>query len=131
LPFARLFTSRRSIEATTTMPTWRKKPANRQLLNKPLAPREYQKRHDAARTATRLLYCEVLEFWRSCSRQPCRRAARCTGEPGACLSARWRDVPKTLHHWAHEQVLAGGPRRIAPANHLERVLRRWPPSSLT
>jgi len=118
------------MEVAATMPSWRKKPANRQQLNKRLTPHDYQLRLDAARAATQRLYCDVLELARACARKPCRRARRCLGEPDACLRRGWPDVAEDLQDWVRAEAIAGGRLRIAPATHQEWVVRQWPPSSL-
>jgi hypothetical protein len=111
------------------MPTWRKKPANRQYLNKRYTPKQQQALYNAARAATQRLYCDVLELWRSCRKPRCKRHQRCSGEPQACLR-RCTSLPNDQHDAVRAQVIAGGPRRIPPATHTERDLREYPLSTL-
>jgi hypothetical protein len=112
------------------MPTWRKKSPNRQFFNKRYSPPEQQALHNAAKAATQRLYCDVLDLWRGCAEKKCRRHLRCMGEPAGCLMRGWRNVPEWRQRRAHLEVLAGGPRRIAPANHQEWGMRHTPPSSI-
>lgn len=113
------------------MPSWRNKPANRQYLNKRHTPKEQQALHNAARAAVQRLYCDVLELWRACKTPRCKRHRRCGGDAQACLRRGVKGVPQHRLNDAQAAVLAGGPRRIAPATHAEWVLRRQPPSSVT
>jgi len=112
------------------MPTWRKKPANRQYFNKRYTQPQQQALQNAAKAATQRLYCDVLLLWRACANKKCRRHLRCIGEPATCLGRGWPAVSKRRQRAAHAEVLAGGPRRLAPANHKEWSMRRTPPSSL-
>jgi hypothetical protein len=114
----------------TPMPTWRNKPPNREHLNKRYTPRQQQERRNAALAATRRLYCDVLQFWRGCEGKGCRRHLRCVGEPAACLKRGWANVSRKRQRWAFAEVVAGGPRRIPPANHSEWGLRRTPASTI-
>jgi len=113
------------------MPSWRKKPTNRQDLNKRYTPRQQQALRNAARAATQRLYCDVLALWRGCANKECRRHLRCMGEPGACLKRGWKKVPRHRHDRLRAEVMAGGPRRIPTATHKEWGMRRYPLSSLT
>jgi hypothetical protein len=79
---------------------------------------------DAAHVATHRLYCDALGFWRHCSVRTCRRHRRCLGEPIGCLVRGLPYVPPAQRRQAQKQVIAGGPRRIAPASHIEWHLRR-------
>jgi hypothetical protein len=81
---------------------------------------------DAAHAATWRLYCDVLALWRGCRAKKCRRHRRCLGEPAACLSRRLPLIPPTQREQAAKAVIAGGPRRVAPATHLEWIVRREP-----
>jgi hypothetical protein len=112
------------------MPTWRNKPPNRQYLNKRHTPQQQQELHDAAKAATLRLHCDVLELWRGCEGKRCRRHLRCAGEPAACLRQGWQNASQQRRRWAYGEVLAGGPGRVAPANHKEWGMRRTPPSSI-
>jgi hypothetical protein len=79
---------------------------------------------DAAHVATHRLYCDVLAFWRRCPKPPCKRHRRCLGEPAGCLMRGLPSVPEAERLRAQAAVIAGGPRRIAPATHIERLVRR-------
>jgi hypothetical protein len=79
---------------------------------------------DAAHIATHRLYCETLKFWRHCRLRACQRHRLCLGEPTGCLMRGLPSVSQGERSQAQEQVIAGGPRRIAPATHIEWCLRR-------
>lgn len=79
---------------------------------------------DAAHIATHRLYCDALGFWRRCSKKPCKRQRRCLGEPTGCLMRGLPLVPQAARLKAQQQVIAGGPRGIAPATHIEWCVRR-------
>ena len=79
---------------------------------------------DAAHIATSRLYCDALSFWRHCSRRTCKRHRRCLGEPTGCLMRGLPSVPAAERLQAQQEVIAGGPRRIPPATHVEWQLRR-------
>jgi hypothetical protein len=81
---------------------------------------------DAARRATQRLYCDVLKLWWQCRKKPCRRHRHCLGEPYACLLRGLTGLSPAQMAAAQAQVSAGGPRRIAAANHDEWTLRRVP-----
>jgi hypothetical protein len=74
---------------------------------------------DAAHAATWRLYCDVLQLWRACPNKRCRRHRRCHGEPAACLMRGLPTVPPEQRLAAAAEVLKGGPRRLAPATHME------------
>jgi hypothetical protein len=78
---------------------------------------------DAAHEAVWRLYCEVFVFWRGCRKKPCRRHRRCLGEPAGCLMRGLPSVPPAQRTAAAKEVMAGGPRRIPPASHLEHIVR--------
>jgi len=102
-------------------------PASRK---KRLSPKQYQARYNAALRATQALYCEVLELWRSCKKPRCRRHRRCGGAPEPCLRRVCFTLTADRQDELQAQVIAGGPRRIPPATHLESQLRRYPFSSV-
>jgi hypothetical protein len=81
---------------------------------------------DAAHAAVWRLYCEVFAFWRGCRMKKCRRHRRCVGEPAPCLMRGLPSVPEAERQSATAVVIAGGPRRMAPATHMEWRLRREP-----
>ncbi len=85
---------------------------------------------DTAHVATWRLYCEVLALWRACRIKKCRRHRRCLGEPAGCLLRALPTVPQAQQLEAAKAVLAGGPRRVPPATHLEWNVRREPLPSL-
>jgi hypothetical protein len=106
------------------MPTWRYKPSNKQNFLKRRTFEQGRADLDAAHIATQRLYCDVLEFWRTCSLRACKRHRRCCGKPGQCLMRGLIQVPPSRRLKAKKQVIAGGPRRIAPATHIEWYVRR-------
>jgi len=79
---------------------------------------------DAAHIATHRLYCDALAFWRRCSEPTCKRHRQCLGEPTGCLVRGLPYVPPSQRLKAQKAVIAGGPRRIAPATPIEWHLRR-------
>ncbi len=86
---------------------------------------------DAAHEATWRLYCEALALWRGCRNKKCRRHRRCLGEAAACLLRAQPTIPQARLMEAEKEVMAGGPRRVPPATHLEWIVRRPPLPSLT
>ncbi len=86
---------------------------------------------DAAHVATWRLYCEVLALWRTCRNKKCRRHRRCLGEPAPCLFRAMPTLSPARQLEAEKEVMAGGPRRLPPATHLEWTVRRQPLPSLT
>ena len=84
---------------------------------------------DAAFTAIRQLYCEVLPLWRTCSRGYCRRHRTCRAGGAGCLPRAWKLTPADAQQRACDLVRRGGPRRLRPATHTELRLRRFPPSN--
>ncbi len=86
---------------------------------------------DAAHVATWRLYCEVLKFWRGCPRAACKRHRRCLGEPARCLMRGLPSAPLAERLKAEQAVIAGGPRRVAPASHIEWTIRRNALATLT
>jgi len=79
---------------------------------------------DAAHVAAHRLYCDVLAFWRRCSRTPCKRHRRCVGEPTGCLMRGLPSVPDAEQLRAQAEVIVGGPRRVPSATHIEWQVRR-------
>ena len=106
----------------------RKKQGRRGLYNKRATPDEQTVQREAAFAAIRRLYCEVLPLWRACARGYCRRHRCCLGDAG-CLKRGWPLMPQVLQQQAYDRVLAGGPRRVPPATHVERQLRQFPASN--
>ena len=106
------------------MPRSRSKQKEEKKFTKRRSVEDGLKLADAAHLATWRLYCEVLRFWRSCSVHKCRRHRRCLGEPAHCLMRGLPSVPHEQQQAAAKQVIAGGPRRIAPATHFEWLVRR-------
>jgi hypothetical protein len=101
--------------------------------DKPRAAPNYLKRRtflegkaliDAAHVATRRLYCDVLAFWRRCRRRSCRRHRACRGDASRCFVRGVIHVAPSRRIRAQEQVIAGGPRRLPPASHIEWQVRR-------
>ncbi len=106
------------------MPTGRNEPPNRQDFTKRRSLEDGRALVDAAHIATHRLYCDALSFWRHCPMRPCKRHRRCLGEPTGCLMRGLPSVPQAQRLQAQQDVIAGGPRRIAPATHIEWYLRR-------
>jgi hypothetical protein len=106
------------------MPSSRNNPRNKQKFLKRRTFEEGQAMVDAAHIATHRLYCDALAFWRRCAGKPCKRHRRCAGEPTGCLVRGLPFVPQAARLNAQKEVIAGGPRRIAPATHIEWSLRR-------
>jgi hypothetical protein len=79
---------------------------------------------DAAHVATHRLYCDALSLWRRCAWRTCKRHRCCMGEPTGCLLRGLPYVPPRARLKAQQQVIAGGPRRLPPATHIERQVRR-------
>jgi hypothetical protein len=106
------------------MPSRRDEPSNEQNFLKRRSFEQGRELVDAAHIATHRLYCDTLRFWRRCPWRTCRRHRRCVGEPTGCLMGGLPTVPQAERLKAQEEVIAGGPRRIAPATHIEWCLRR-------
>ena len=106
------------------MPSWRNKPPSKQDYHKRRTFEQGKAEIDAAHVATQRLYCEVLRFWRRCARRGCKRHRRCCGAPSGCLLRGLMFVPRSQRLRAQQHVIAGGPRRIAPATHIEWFVRR-------
>ena len=113
------------------MPRSRSKQKEEKRFLKRRSVEEGLKLADAAHEATWRLYCEVLGFWRRCKVRACRRHRRCLGEPARCLMQGLPLVPEAQRLAAAKEVIAGGPRRLKPATHLEWVVRREPLPALT
>jgi len=76
------------------------------------------------------LYAEVLPLWRFCGRGFCRRHKQCAGKDVlACLRRGWPLMLPEVQTRAYREVIAGGPRRVPAASHVEWDLRRYPPSN--
>ena len=106
------------------MPSWRIKPPNTPNYLKRRTVEQGLAMMNAAHVATQRLYCEVLKFWRGCRVRSCKRHRRCMGRPTDCLLRGLHQVPPAQRLVAQKQVIAGGPRRIKPANNMEREVRR-------
>jgi hypothetical protein len=106
------------------MPSWHNTPSTKQNYLKRRTFEEGKALADAAHIATQRLYCDALCFWRDCSQPGCRRHRRCCGAPTGCLRRGLIYVPPAQRLKAQKQVIAGGPRRIAPATHMEWFVRR-------
>jgi hypothetical protein len=79
---------------------------------------------DAAHVATCRLYCDALNLWRGCAKPLCRRHRCCLGEPTGCFVRGLPRVSARRRLEAQKEVIAGGPRRSAPATHVEWTVRR-------
>jgi len=113
------------------MPRSRSKQKEEKRFLKRRSVEEGLKLADAAHEATWRLYCEVLGFWRRCKVRRCRRHRHCLGEPARCLMQGLPSLPEAQRLAAAKEVIAGGPRRLKPATHLEWVVRREPLPALT
>jgi hypothetical protein len=108
----------------------KKKRGQRGRFYKRMTPEEEVEQREAAFAAIRLLYCESLPLWRSCSRGSCRRHRRCCNdEKRKCLQRCWPLMPADVQDRAVDEVIAGGPRRKPPATHMEQRLRCFPPTN--
>jgi hypothetical protein len=106
------------------MPAWRNKPPDKQNFLKRRTFEEGRALVGAAHSTTHRLYCDALSLWRRCSKRSCRRHRRCCGEPTGCLLRGLPYVPPSRRRNAQQAVIAGGPRRVAPATHTEWSIRR-------
>jgi hypothetical protein len=80
---------------------------------------------NAAHLSTFRLYCDSLDLWRRCRQRTCRRHRRCLGRaPGYCFSRALPFVHPQRRIEARRAVIKGGPRRLAPATHIEWFVRR-------
>jgi len=108
-----------------------KQPTEKQYLKRRTVEAGIKLAEDAHATVWRL-YNDVFGFWRICRKKPCRRNRRCcTGEPARCLMVGLTSVPPAERPKAQKDVIAGGPRRIPPKNHMEYLVRRQPLHALT
>jgi hypothetical protein len=106
----------------------RGKRKKRGLFNKRSTPDEQEAQREAAFAAIRALYRQSLPLWRACGRGRCRRHRGCFGDSD-CLTRAWPLLPEAAQEAAHALVIAGGPRRRPPANHVEWMLRQYPPTN--
>jgi hypothetical protein len=106
------------------MPSRRPKSSNKQNFLKRRTFEEGRAQVDAAHIATQRLYCDALRFWRRCRLRSCKRHRRCCGDPARCLTRGLIHVPPSRRLKARKQVIAGGPRRVTPATHIEWIIRR-------
>jgi hypothetical protein len=106
------------------MPTSRDTPPAKQSFLKRRTFKEGRALVDAAHLATHRLYCDALSFWRRCPSRTCKRHRCCLGEPAGCLLRGLPHVPPSRRLKAQHEVIAGGPRCIAPASHVEWHVRR-------
>ena len=106
------------------MPRWRNKTSAKQGFLKRRNFAQGKAEIDAAHVATRRLYCDALRFWRRCARRDCKRHRRCCGDASGCLMRGLMFVPPSRRLRAQQSVIAGGPRRIPPATHVEWTVRR-------
>jgi hypothetical protein len=113
------------------MPSRRNKPSDDDIYLKRRSREEGLAQVDAAHSATHRLYCETLRFWRRCALHTCNRHRRCLGEPTGCLMRGLPAVPQAERLKAQDEVIAGGPRRLSPATHIEWCLRRTELATVT
>lgn len=107
-----------------------KQPTDKQFLKRRTVD-EGLKLADDAHAAVWRLYCDVFRFWRWCLNNACKRHRRCCGEPARCLMQCLPSVPPVERPKAQNGVIAGGPRKIPPASHMEYLVRRQPLTALT
>jgi hypothetical protein len=107
-----------------TMPSSRKKLPDQPPYLKRRTFEEGRAEVDAAHAATCRLYCDALDLWRGCAKPLCRRHRCCLGEPTGCFVRGLPRVSARRRLEAQKEVIAGGPRRIAPATHIEWTVRR-------
>jgi hypothetical protein len=113
------------------MPSRRSKPpSSRQNFLKRRTLAEGRMQIDAAHIATSRLYCDALRCWRRCTKRSCKRHRRCLGDPADCLLGGLMFAPASRRLKAQKEVIAGGPRRLPPATHIEWVIRRSPLQTL-
>src|ERR1700681_4226247 len=105
------------------MPSLRKKPPDQPDFLKRRTFEQGRAELDAAHIATDRLYCDALALWRRCALKTCRRHRRCLGEPVGCFVRALPYVPPSRRLKAQKEVIRGGPRRIAPATHIEWFVR--------
>jgi hypothetical protein len=108
------------------MPKTQKKEPNEKNFTKRRSVADGLELADAAHAATWRLYCDSFALWRTCRSKKCRHHRRCRGEPAGCLMRALAFIPPSRREDAAKQVIAGGPRRIPPATHLEWTVRREP-----
>jgi len=107
-----------------------RKKRNRRRRPRCLTPDEEVAEREVAFAAIRRLYAESLPLWRFCRSGSCRRHRPCgSGDVRPCLARTWPLVSEKLQDEAYRQVIAGGPRRIPPATHMEWQLRQFPPTN--
>ena len=107
------------------MPSWRNKPKSEKgHYHKRRTYAQGKAEIDAAHRMTFRLYGDVLRLWRRCAQRRCKRHRRCLGDPRHCFGHAWPFVPPSLRLRAQKQVIAGGPRRVPLASHVEGTVRR-------
>jgi hypothetical protein len=65
----------------------------------------------------------LLEFWRVCTKAPCRRAHVCMGEPESCFRRHWLMLPEDFKIWframAHARAQGLSPEEANRAGEAE------------
>jgi hypothetical protein len=56
---------------------------------------------DARRT-----HCNMLKFWRVCTKPICRRNHSCSGDMHACFRRHWALVPEDFKEWVRGAIMA-------------------------
>jgi hypothetical protein len=107
-----------------TMPTWRHKKSKKEDYLKRRSYDDGRALVDDAHRAVHRLYCDAFGFWRACKGKPCKRHRRCCGEPTQCLMRGLPGVPPAERQRAEKDVIAGGPRRVPAASHVEQTVRQ-------
>jgi hypothetical protein len=106
------------------MPSGRTNPSTKQNFLKRRTFEAGRAQVDAAHRATQRLYCDALGFWHRCPQPRCKRHRRCCGEAARCLVRGLIHVPQSRRLRARQAVIAGGRRCLAPATHVEWIIRR-------
>ena len=88
---------------------------------------EFSARLRAEKAALLLHYCNAFKFWRMCRLRRCRRARSCSGDAGACLRRREREIPREIQWQARQQILVATAADAGPA---ERMVRAFLPTAL-
>ena len=95
--------------------------------SKKLTPERYAARFNAEKAMLARDYCNTFGFWRTCPFKRCRKARLCSGDQGACLTRRGKEIPREIQWQARQQVLLS---TLANAGPPERMAREFLPGSL-
>ena len=107
------------------MPSWRNKPKSEKgNYHKRRTYEQGKAEIDAAHKTTFRLYADALRLWRRCAQRRCKRHRCCLGEAQHCFERALPFVPPSRRLRAQQHVIAGGPRRMPLASHVEGTVRR-------